>query len=133
MKRFTAIFFALLLPLAILIQTVAAEEGFPLREKYPDVKVISTDDLAAKYDGTIIVDVRSTMEFDVAHITKAQHISMSQATFLKDLEQARAKDDATPMAFYCNGHTCAKSYKAAEAAQGLEAARRAQGQGGQVP
>jgi rhodanese-related sulfurtransferase len=92
-------------------------EGFPLRAKYPDVKVMSTDALNASYDDTIVVDVRSTMEFDVAHVSKAAHVPIAQATFASDLEKVRAKNASTPMAFYCNGHTCAKSYQAAVAAQ----------------
>lgn len=97
----------------------AAADEFVLRPKYPAVKPISTTDLAKAYDQAIIVDVRSAIEFDVAHITKALHISVSQGTFLAELEKARAKTDPAPIAFYCNGTTCAKSYKAAE--QAMEA------------
>jgi len=117
MKRLVTISIVFFMVFSCLTQAFAADDDFPLRKKYPDVKYITTEDLAAQYEETIIVDVRSTMEFDVAHINKAQHVSISQATFTKDLEQVRAKDGAAPMAFYCNGHTCAKSYKAAEAAQ----------------
>ncbi len=94
-----------------------AEEGFPLRAEYPDLKVISTDELASRYDEIIVVDVRSQEEFDVAHVAKAKHVPIALATFAKDLEGARAKDGAEPMAFYCNGHTCAKSYQAAKKAE----------------
>lgn len=96
--------------------TVYAEEGYPLREKYPDVKVVSTEQLAAEYDKTIVIDVRSQMEYDVAHINSAKLVPISLATFAGDLEAIRAKDGATVMAFYCNGHTCAKSYKAVQKA-----------------
>ena len=41
---------------------------------------------------------------------------VTKGTFLADLEKTRAKDGSTKIAFYCNGHTCAKSYKAAEIA-----------------
>jgi rhodanese-related sulfurtransferase len=117
MKRFITISIAFLMTLSGLVTVVSAADEFPLREKYPEVKVLSTEDLAAKYDDTIIVDVRSTMEFDVAHVAKAAHVSISKATFASDLEKVRSKDGATPIAFYCNGHTCAKSYKAAKKAQ----------------
>lgn len=117
MKRLATISLALLMVFSCLAQAFAADDEFPLRKKYPEVKYITTEDLAAQYEDIIIVDVRSTMEFDVAHINKAEHVSISQATFTKDLELVRAMDGSTPMAFYCNGHTCAKSYQAAEAAQ----------------
>ena len=87
---------------------------FPLREKYPEVKPITINDLNANYDNTIIIDVRSQEEFDVIHVKKAEHIPISKASFLADLEKIRGKSDATNITFYCNGHTCAKSYKAAE-------------------
>jgi rhodanese-related sulfurtransferase len=38
---------------------------------------------------------------------------VTKGDFLAQLEKIRAKNDATNIAFYCNGHTCAKSYKAA--------------------
>lgn len=117
MKRLVTISLALLLPFTFLAEAVLADDDFPLREKYSAVKYITTEDLAAQYEATIIVDVRSTMEFDVAHVAKAVHVSVSKATFAIDLEKVRTKNGATPIAFYCNGHTCAKSYKATKKAQ----------------
>ncbi len=117
MKRLITISIAFLFTLSGLATIVAADDDFPLREKYPKVKVIATEDLAAKYDDTIIVDVRSTMEFDVAHVTKATHVSISKVTFVSDLEKVRTKNGTTPIAFYCNGHTCSKSYKATKKAR----------------
>lgn len=93
-----------------------AEEGYPLREKFPQVKYISTEDLLKDYQKIIIVDVRSKTEFDVVHINKALHAPITTALFAKDLEKIREKTGATPIAFYCNGHMCAKSYEAVEEA-----------------
>lgn len=87
-------------------------EEFPLRAKYKDVPVIELATLKVEYDKVIIVDVRSQFEFDVIHITKAKHTPMAKRTFTKDLEGIRSKTGAQKMVFYCNGHTCAKSYKA---------------------
>ena len=115
MKKMFLVLMALVLVLLMTTMSVSAED-FPLRAKYPDVTPISTADLVAGYDSTIIVDVRSTMEFDVAHISKAKHISVSNKSFLADLEKVRGKDGAEVIAFYCNGTTCAKSYKAADQA-----------------
>lgn len=99
----------------LLVGTSFAEE-FPLREKYPDVTPITIDNLSASYDSTIIIDVRSKSEFEVIHIEKAQNIPVTKGSFLADLEKARGKTDSQKVAFYCNGHTCAKSYKAAKKA-----------------
>lgn len=103
---------AIVLAVLFLATPVLAEE-FPLRAKYPDVKPISIDDLVAKYDDTIIIDVRSKMEFDTIHVAKAKHVQVTKNDFLEKLEGVRAKNSNDPIAFYCNGHACAKSYKAA--------------------
>lgn len=102
--------------IATAVAAVSAEEGYPLREKFPAVKYLTTEALHAAYQDTIIVDVRSKIEFDVIHIAKAVHAPISTAMFVKDLEKVRAKDGAAKIAFYCNGHACAKSYEAAEQA-----------------
>lgn len=112
MKTLNQISYAALLICAGMIANVSASDEYPLRAKYPDVKVISTEDLAKNFYDYIIVDVRSTMEYDVAHVNNAKHVSLSKESFGSDLEKVRAKDGATPICFYCNGHTCAKSYKA---------------------
>lgn len=106
-----------ILLLAILLLTAAvsasASSDFPLRDKYPQVKPISIEALHDQYDDFIIVDVRSKMEFDVIHIASARHVQVTKSDFLEKLDKIRERNNSTPIAFYCNGHTCAKSYKAA--------------------
>lgn len=92
----------------------SAEEGFPLREKFNKVKYIDIEALNREYEKTIIVDVRSKIEFDVIHINKAFHIPVGTNLFIKNLEKVREKSGSIPIVFYCNGRTCAKSYEAAE-------------------
>ena len=99
-----------------ILNSVMAEEGFPLRAKYKDAPYILIDDLVAEYDKVIIVDVRSKFEFDIVRINKASNILVSKATFLKELEKLRAKNGDKKLIFYCNGHTCKKSYQATEKA-----------------
>jgi rhodanese-related sulfurtransferase len=94
-----------------------AEEGYPLRAKFPHVKVISTEALDKEYQKIIIIDVRSKIEFDVIHVNKAVLEPITTALFTKNLEKIRDKSGDRPIAFYCNGHTCAKSYEAAEQAE----------------
>ncbi len=89
-----------------------AKEGFPLREKYPDVKYMTVRQLGSNYGKTIIIDVRSTIEYNVIHINTAEHIPVARADFTRKLQMTRGKEGTAPIAFYCNGHTCAKSYKA---------------------
>ena len=110
-------FLLLLVVCMVAMSTVSfAEEGFPLRAKFPQVKYMSTETLHKDYQKVIIVDVRSKIEFDVIHINKAVHEPMATALFAKSIEKLRDKNGSAPMAFYCNGHSCAKSYEAAEIA-----------------
>jgi len=93
-----------------------ADEGYPLRAKFPQAKVISTEALHKDYEKIIIVDVRSKIEFDVIHVNKAVHEPITTALFTKNLEKIRDKSGDKQIAFYCNGHLCAKSYEAADQA-----------------
>lgn len=95
---------------------LAAEEGFPLRKKYPSLQYITTNDLKSQYDKAAIVDVRSKIEFEVIHVNKAAHLPMAVKTFAGDLEKTRQKSATSPLVFYCNGHACEKSYEAADIA-----------------
>ena len=98
-----------------IISAVGASE-FPLRAAYPEVPFISMADLAAEYEDSIIVDVRSEFEYDVVHIVKAVHIPFAKASFIQDLGKLRAKNAAQKLVFYCNGTTCPKSYDAVQKA-----------------
>lgn len=119
MKTLTCLSMTATLLLLSVCSAVAAGD-FPLREKYPDVKPITLEQLNQNYADTIIIDVRSKEEFDVIHINKALNLPVTKGGFLSSLEKTRAKDGAADIAFYCNGHTCAKSYKAAQKALGAK-------------
>lgn len=97
----------------------AASDDFPLRPYYPEVPFIDTATLLLKYDDTTVVDIRSSFEYDVAHINKARLLPLSDPDFADELEKIRPKTSTTPMVFYCNGHSCAKSYQAAQLAISL--------------
>lgn len=92
-----------------------AADEFPLRAKFPTTKAISTADVKAAASATI-VDVRAEMEYDVIHINGSINLPISKATFLADLEKAVKGNKAAAIVTYCNGHTCDKSYIAAEKA-----------------
>lgn len=96
-----------------------AAEGYPLRAKYPKARYISTEELKKEYARAVIVDVRSKLEFDVIHIAKAVHVPVALKTFDKEVKELRSGNEVAPIVFYCNGHTCEKSYEAAEQATGF--------------
>ena len=82
-----------LIPLVLLagmlyigLTPIHAADEFPSRKKYPSVTPISTQDLYNSYKAgdTVVVDVRSKLEYDVIHINGASHIPLSNKTFLKD-------------------------------------------------
>ena len=111
-----------ILTLAALISCLAfvnlalSAEGYPHREKYSDIAIISTEDLKEKYDDVVIIDVRSQVEFDVVRIKKAIHIPISSRNFEKMLneQQFSREESKKSIVFYCNGHSCEKSYQAAQ-------------------
>lgn len=120
--RQTTLFFNLsiiLFTFCLLAAPARADSEFPLRPYYPEVPVISTDELVADYDDAIIVDIRSQFEYDVARINKAVLLPIAESNYAAKLGGLRAKDATTPIAFYCNGHTCAKSYQATQKAISL--------------
>ncbi len=91
-------------------------EDFPLRAEYPEVKPISLTDLTMEYGKVLIVDVRSAFEYDIIHVKNAPNIEESKASFIAKLTEAVGGDKTKKIATYCNGHTCAKSYKAVKKA-----------------
>ena len=93
-----------------------AVNKFPLRKKYAGLKFIETKELFNEYSDVIIVDVRSKLEFDVVHITKALHVPISSKDFYQRLEKVRDEKGKTKIVFYCNGSPCEKNYQATKRA-----------------
>lgn len=93
----------------------SAEEGFPGRKKYPDVKYIEIGDLFKRQtrNEVVIVDARSNYEFETLRIKGAVNIPVANKTFEEEVRKLRDKTDKT-LVFYCNGHRCMKSYIAAK-------------------
>lgn len=88
-----------------------AKNEFPGRAKYPNVAVISKADLMAQYKDVVIVDARSSLEFETLQIKGAKNIPVASKTFVEQVKALRAGTSKT-IVFYCNGRTCMKSYKA---------------------
>lgn len=93
---------------------VAADDGeFPGRALHSQVKTIDTVRFTAGFAGYVVVDVRSTYEYETLHIKGAQHIPLYDKEFAaKAIEVQRAAGKT--LVFYCNGRTCYKSYQAAD-------------------
>jgi rhodanese-related sulfurtransferase len=107
MKKLLALLtLCIFLPLNVLAQN----EGFPGRDMYPNVNFYETEQLNNNLDKVIIVDARSSYEYETLHINGAINIPLVSKDFVKNVRglPTAGKD----IVFYCNGHTCYKSYKA---------------------
>ena len=104
--------------LLALAQTVIAKEEkpkeFPGRDLYPEVPYIELQDFFEKLNRkeVVVVDVRSSYEYQTLRIQGAINIPLASKTFVSEMRKLRVSDDR-PIVVYCNGKTCMKSYKAA--------------------
>lgn len=117
---------ALALGLSLLFTGLVAADDFPLRDKYASVGVppVETEELASSLDAMTVVDARSPYEYETLHIRDAVSIPLASRDFGESV-LGLAKESGQPLVFYCNGVTCAVSYKAALKAKeaGVEDAR----------
>lgn len=106
----------LLIPLLLMQSTLLlAADEFPVRAIFPKVKTIALEELYKQRNDVIIIDVRSSYEYDTLHIKGARHLALNDHDFIPKLVQLRKQKDV-PFVFYCNGHTCKKSYEATQKA-----------------
>jgi len=116
--QLTKLITAILLLLLFAQLVVAKEEGktkeFPGRDLYPEVPHIDLQDLFEKINRkeVVIVDVRSSYEYETLRIKDAINIPLASKTFVSEMRKLRVSDNR-PIIVYCNGKTCMKSYKAA--------------------
>ncbi|MFO7808930.1 rhodanese-like domain-containing protein [Guyparkeria sp.] len=105
---------ALMLGVALLLVGPVAAEDFPLRDKYASVGVppVETGELAGSLDAMTVVDARSPYEYETLHIRDAVSIPLASRDFNESV-RTLAEESGQPLVFYCNGVTCAVSYKAA--------------------
>ncbi len=113
-----ALFIALSVSLLLAILTPASASNFPHRKDFPSVLPIESEQLIQEYESNnvIIVDVRSKIEYDVIHPKGAIHIPVSNVNFVKNVDKLIKENPGKKIAFYCNGITCLKSYKATKKA-----------------
>ncbi|WP_163835313.1 rhodanese-like domain-containing protein [Spartinivicinus ruber] len=111
-RKYLQLLTSLVLPSFLSIDNLYASESFPHRASYSDVKTIELDELYNKKNQCLVIDVRSKVEYDVIHIRNSLNISLSKINFSTLVENAHKKQNKSCIVFYCNGHTCKKSYKA---------------------
>ena len=98
-----------LLGLLSLSSAHAENSAFPGRAKFPDVPIYEKVDLLKNMDQVVIVDTRSSLEYDTLRIKGAINIPVASKTFEEEIQALRATTNK-PIVFYCNGRTCMKSY-----------------------
>lgn len=94
-----------------------ADSDYPGRDIYPNIPVISTQQLYDQFANTIIIDARTDYEYETLRIKNAINIplGLNNQQFIQRIKNLREHSNQ-PIVFYCNGHTCMKSYKAARQA-----------------
>ena len=102
----------LLSPLAF-----AADEGFPGRAKYPEIKVYSKEQLKQNLDKVVVIDARSSLEYETLRIKGARNIPVAKKDLFVEQVLALRNETDLPIVFYCNGRSCMKSYIASRKAE----------------
>ena len=110
-----------LLGLFVISSVQANNSGFPGRTEYPDVPIYEKADLMKNFQQVVIVDTRSSLEFETLRITGAMNIPVADKHFEDEIRALRAKTDK-PIVFYCNGRTCMKSYLSVKKASAVNVA-----------
>ena len=87
-------------------------ETFPLREKYPAIKTISSEELYDNLKSYLLIDVRSRYEFLAIRMRSARSVPLGNKGFADSVKKLKQSNLNKPIVFYCNGITCAKSYQA---------------------
>lgn len=110
MKRFIAIML-----MGLISISAVASDDFPGRDRYPKVKYIEIDDLYNQRDNVVFIDARSPYEYQTLRVKNAilVPLTLSPSKFEKELRKIVSNNPGKKLVFYCNGHTCMKSYKAA--------------------
>lgn len=109
-------------PKAMGIPTAEQKDPFPGRKIYPDVKTMELDELNKRLGEVIVIDARTSYEFETIHVKGARNVTVSKRNFEDKVKKIYEEVKPKPLVFYCNGHSCMKSYKAAARAMkaGLE-------------
>ena len=94
---------------------IAADAGFPGRAEFPEIPLYQKVELCTKFNDVVVVDARSSLEFETLRVKGALNIPIASNDFGEMVKALRKKTNK-PIVFYCNGRTCYKSYKATKTA-----------------
>lgn len=90
-----------------------ANDEFPGRKLYLGTPYIELKDLHASLDSSVILDVRSSYEYQTLHIKDAINTPIKAKDFISRVKKLQQQNKGKTLVTYCNGKTCMKSYKAA--------------------
>ncbi|VAW61608.1 hypothetical protein MNBD_GAMMA09-3829 [hydrothermal vent metagenome] len=101
--------------LSLISSGLMAEESFPGRTKYPQVPYIELESLYKQRGNVIFIDARSPYEYETLRIKGAYNIPLilPPKLYKQKVMSLRQANPGKKLVFYCNGHKCMKSYKAA--------------------
>lgn len=104
--------------LLIITSAACSNDDFPGRVTYPLIPYIELEQLYNERDNVIFIDTRSLFEYETLSIKGAILLPLTSrsSAFSKKLNQLRTENPAKKIIFYCNGHSCMKSYKATKRA-----------------
>lgn len=105
------------LSLSLSMPLFAADDKFPGRALYPGVDWVSLERLFETKDSSVIIDARSSYEYHTLHISDALNVALNSKDFIAAVKKIREENPNKPIVFYCNGHSCMKSYKATQKAK----------------
>jgi rhodanese-related sulfurtransferase len=112
MHRLTSILLSFIF-IAYSVTAFAASETetYPKRKFYPQLNYISTQTLfkgleKKRYD---VIDVRGKTAYQALHVKNSVNIPVNSKTFDKEILEF-IKQSKKPLAIYCNGISCSKSY-----------------------
>ena len=102
--------------MCLVSKVVTANTDFPGRDIYKSIPVIELDSLYKQKDSVVIIDARSQYEYKTLRIKNAVSVPLvlSSKKFEKEMLDLREMHPNKKFVFYCNGHKCMKSYKAAK-------------------
>ena len=104
--------YLLVILLTIISLSALAEESFPGRKLYPKVPFIELEDFYNQIKDVVVIDARSKYEYETLRIKKAVSVplALTSKRFQKKMMMLRQENPGKKLVFYCNGHTCMKSY-----------------------
>ena len=93
------------------VMAVDKTDQFPKRKFYPQLNYIDTKEFATgiKNKRFEVIDVRDNISYKALHVEVATNIVLTSDDFEQKMLDFAAKTDK-PLAIYCNGISCSKSY-----------------------